>query len=67
MDLRFLSVIEEKAELLRQLQSLGNCLDTTEEDAFLEGAAMCDEALLEQFLETGTLEPWEGTILRCRT
>ena len=46
---------KEKSELLRQLQSLGNCLDTTEEDAFLEGAAMCDEALLEQFLETGTL------------
>ena len=46
---------KEKPELLRQLQTLGNCLDATDEDAFGEGAAMCDEALLEQFLETGSL------------
>ena len=46
---------KEKAALLRQLQTLGNCLDTTDEAAFLEGAAMCDETLLEQFLETGAL------------
>ena len=46
---------KERTELLRQLQTLGNCLDATDEAAFLEGAAMCDEALLEQFLETGAL------------
>ena len=46
---------KEKAALLRQLQSLGNCLDTTDRDVFFENAAMCDEALLEQFLESVVL------------
>jgi len=46
---------KETQELLRQLQTLGNCIDATEEAAFFEGAAMCDEALLERFLETGSM------------
>ena len=47
-----------KVELLAQLQNqLGqNCVDfTAPEEAILEQAAMCDEALLENYLESGTL------------
>ena len=49
---------KEKAELLAQLQATFHpgCVDFTEEDGDIrEAAAMCDEALLETYLETGTV------------
>ena len=47
----------EKAVLLEQLQrSFGTgCIDFTDSENLLESVAMCDEALLESYLETGTL------------
>ena len=46
---------KSKAELLRQLQEQlsGSCVDFTDPDSIAESAAMCDEALLETYLETG--------------
>ena len=49
---------KEKQELLSQLQSMlhPGCVDFTAEDEDIrEAAAMCDEALLENYLETGTV------------
>ena len=49
---------KEKQELLAQLQSVlhPGCIDfTAEEEDIREAAAMCDEALLENYLETGTV------------
>ena len=49
---------KEKAELLAQLQATFHpgCVDFTAEDSEIrEAAAMCDEALLETYLETGTV------------
>ena len=47
----------DKHTLLAQLQELNpGCVDFSAEDAAIcESAAMCDEALLETYLETGTL------------
>ena len=48
----------EKEKLLAQLQSQlsPGCLDFGEDfDTIAEGCAMCDEALLETYLETGTV------------
>ena len=48
----------EKADLLAQLhrQLSPGCVDfTAGDDAIAESAAMCDEALLESYLETGTV------------
>ncbi len=47
----------DREKLLKQLQSRfsSGCIDFTEETA-AENCAMCDEAALETFLETGTLE-----------
>ena len=53
----------ERAELLAQLQSQlsSGCVDFgTEGDSVAESCAMCDEALLETYLETG--EVTEGNI-----
>ena len=53
----------EKEKLLKQLQSQlsPGCVDFTEEgDTLAEQCAMCDEALLETYLETGTVT--EGNI-----
>ncbi len=53
----------EKEGILRQLQEqLGaGCVDFSEDfDTIAENAAMCDEALLENYLETGTVT--EGNI-----
>ena len=53
----------EKEALLTQLQEQLStaCVDfTADEDAVFEAAAMCDEALLENYLETGTVT--EGNI-----
>ena len=49
---------KEKAALLEQLQkNFGSgCVDFTD-GAFEESVAMCDEALLESYLETGTVTP----------
>ena len=46
----------DRQKLLSQLQSRlsSGCADVEQPD-FAEQAAMCDEAMLEQFLETGTL------------
>ena len=49
---------KEKQELLAQLQSVlhPGCVDfTADESEIQEAAAMCDEALLENYLETGTV------------
>ena len=49
-----------KEKLLQQLQSQlsAGCVDFTGEyDEICESAAMCDEALLETYLETGTVTP----------
>ena len=49
---------KSKAELIAELsaQLSPNCVDFTEEsDALFEAAAMCDEALLETYLETGII------------
>ena len=49
---------KEKQELLSQLQSVlhPGCVDFgVAEDEIREAAAMCDEALLETYLETGTV------------
>ena len=45
----------DKEKLLRQLQEKlsSRCTDFTDADAIAESAAMCDEALLEQYLESG--------------
>ena len=53
---------KEKAALLSQLQrSFGSgCIDFTDSKALAESAAMCDEALLESYLETGAVS--EGSI-----
>jgi small GTP-binding protein len=48
----------DKATLLSQLrrQLSENCIDFTQSDnAIMDSAAMCDEALLESYLETGTV------------
>ena len=48
----------EKSALLTQLQRQlsPNCIDFTQpEDAIMDSAALCDEALLESYLETGTV------------
>ena len=53
----------DQAKLLQQLQSQlsAGCVDFTGEyDEICENAAMCDEALLETYLETGTVT--EGNI-----
>ena len=44
--------------LLRQLQDTlsPNCVHFSHADAIAEAAAMCDEALLEQYLSTGTVK-----------
>lgn len=50
----------EKTEILEQLQKQfsKNCVDFTESpEKIAENAALCDEALLESFLETGTVSP----------
>ena len=50
----------DKEALLRQLQSQlsAGCVDfTAEEEAVAESCAMCDEALLETYLETGEVTP----------
>ena len=47
-----------KGELMAQLQETfsENCVDlTADRDSFLEAAAMCDEALLETYLQTGVI------------
>lgn len=46
-------------ELLQQLQDKldTGCVDFANTDAVAEAAAMCDEALLEGYLETGSVEP----------
>ena len=50
----------EKQPLLLELQEnlSGSCIDfeDTEGEAFLENVAVCDEALLESFLERGSIE-----------
>lgn len=48
---------KEKDALLAQLQrNFGSgCMDFTDEQTFAESVAMCDEALLENYLETGTV------------
>ena len=49
---------KEKATLLQQLQSQFSaaCVDFTQnDDTIAEAAAMCDEALLENYLESGTV------------
>ena len=50
---------KDRAALLHLLQDKlsPGCTDFSDPDAIAEGAAMCDETLLEQFLETGTVEP----------
>ena len=50
----------EKDALMDQLQEQlsPGCVDFTQEaDSLAEAAAMCDEALLENYLETGTVTP----------
>ena len=51
----------DKGALLEDLKKRldSNCIDfdeTQDEDTFMENLAVCEEALLEEFLETGTLE-----------
>ena len=45
--------------ILEQLQKRlsPGCLDISQKDTFSEGCAMCDEALLETYLETGEISP----------
>ena len=53
----------EQKKLMEQLQNQlsGHCVDFTQDpDAVAEAAAMCDEALLENYLETG--EVTEGNL-----
>ena len=47
----------EREKLLKQLQASlsSHCVDFSDPDAIEENAAMCDEALLENYLETGTV------------
>ncbi len=47
-----------RSEILSQLQAqLGNCADfSADRESWLEQAAMCDEGLLNGYLETGTVE-----------
>ena len=50
----------DREQLLAELQKRldGRCLafdDDTEDEAFLENLAMCDEAVLEHYLENGTI------------
>jgi len=50
----------DKEALLQQMQSQlsGGCVDfTADEEAVAESCAMCDEALLETYLETGEVTP----------
>ena len=49
---------KEKAVLLQQLQETlsPGCVDFEAPEAIAEAAAMCDEALLEQYLENGAVE-----------
>ena len=53
---------KEKASLLSQLQrNFGSgCMDFTDSQTLMESTAMCDEALLESYLETGTVS--DGSI-----
>ncbi len=48
---------KDTASLLTQLQKNfgAGCIDFTDSAAFEESVAMCDEALLESYLETGTV------------
>ena len=49
---------KEKAQILSELQAKlsGGCIDfTADRNEISEAAAMCDEALLENYLETGTV------------
>lgn len=51
----------DKETLLAQLQKKlsGNCVDfsgSQDDEAFLENLAVCDELILEQYLETGEIE-----------
>ena len=48
---------KSREALLAQLQSRlsSGCLDICQDDAFYEGCAVCDEALLESYLETGVV------------
>ncbi len=48
-----------KEKLLRQLQEKlsPRCTDFSDSDTIAESAAMCDEALLEQYLESGIVTP----------
>ena len=49
----------DKEKLLRQLQEKlsPRCADFSDADTIAESAAMCDEALLEQYLESGIVTP----------
>ena len=49
----------EKEKLLRQLQEKlsPRCTDFSDSNTIAESAAMCDEALLEQYLESGIVTP----------
>ena len=49
----------DKEKILRQLQEKlsPRCTDFTDTDTIAESAAMCDEALLEQYLESGIVTP----------
>ena len=49
----------DKETLLRQLQEKlsPRCTDFSDPDTVAESAAMCDEALLEQYLESGIVTP----------
>ena len=49
----------DQEKLLRQLQEKlsPRCADFSDADAISESAAMCDEALLEQYLESGIVTP----------
>ena len=49
----------DKEKLLKQLQEKlsARCTDFSDSDTIAENAAMCDEALLEQYLESGIVTP----------
>ena len=49
----------DKEKLLKQLQEKlsPRCTDFSDPDTIAESAAMCDEALLEQYLESGIVTP----------
>lgn len=62
----------EKEELLRNIQQRlsENCIDfsSAESDEFYESLAMCEESLLDRYLETGTVEESEirNLIAECK-